>query len=248
MLQLLRIFWSWKGRKDKVFKRSFPLAALCLVYSILFFFAGLFSSRLVTFTDEVLVSSPVCGWIEIFPRIMQIGITWTPNEHQLEVSNALALAARTSYRRSATYVRACYMEQPGVYSSLCTTMTKQKLDSTLTMTSKCPFPGDVCAADTVVVDSGPIKSDLDLGLTTKEEDRLTLRRVSSAVPLRLDKYMTDWTTPTPDLVPLGALPNEIYKVWYLGDSKVTGSNATFIFGNISHFYNRQIYAIELVLP
>jgi hypothetical protein len=247
LLQVVKILWSWRKRSQRVYRRSSFLICLCTLYSIFFVFAGLFSSRIVTFTDQILVRSPSCGWMERFPRVLTAGTTWTPDDRQVQAINALALTTRSAYRRSSSYVRACYMEQKGVYSSVCQTLMKQRLESRVEMRQECPFPADICTTPTLVFDSGHIKSDLDLGLSTSEQNRVTLRRVSSAVPLRIDEYLSDWLEVPAALRAVFDLPlNETYKALNLGPLEAGDMPWTTVTTKTSYEHLSSGYAIRYV--
>jgi len=242
--QISKMSWYWKGHSDRVIRRTSPLVILCGVLSAGFLAASLFSSRLISSSDEVLIRSPQCGWMEDYPLMMKIGSAWIPTQRQLDASNALAISARYSYRRSATYVRSCYVDQPGSYSSLCGTFIKQKIDSTTRTNQPCPFPSDVCAAGTHVLDSGHINSDLDLGLSSHPEDRISIRRVSSAVPLRIEKYVTDWMKPSEELLANPDLTaNETYKFYYLGPKITPPLPYTWWLAKSAHVAATQAYGL-----
>ena len=247
LLQMSKLAWFWKKHTRSVFHRSFPLIVLCFFFSSGFFVASLFSSRLISFSDEVLIHSVRCGWIEDYPRMVQMVHTWIPTPQQIEVANALAVSARYSYRRSADYVRGCYIEQRGVYSSLCKTLAKQRIDSMVNH-SKCPFTGDICAADAIVLDSGPINVDYDLGMTVRNGDRITVRRISTAVPLKMDNYVSDWV----DLPsgPVGRevdiIPGDKYKVYNFGKNYMTKTNFSFLLSNITRTARDGAYFLSYV--
>jgi len=247
--ELAKMAWSWKKHTQAVTQRSLPLIALCISYGIAVFMAGTFSSRLISFSNEVLISGQRCGWIEDFPQILKMGLTWYPDERQLAVTNALAVAARDTYRWSAGYVRSCYASQQGQSSSLCTAFAKQSIEASIYMSHSCPFQSDICRTDTMVLDSGPINSDLDLGLSSKRDDRITIRRVTSAVPIRFERYTSDWIAPPPAWADeVRMQKGDSFKLYLLGEN-LLGTKLgmdipfTFALSNISHNFQDTPYKL-----
>ncbi|KAF2813089.1 uncharacterized protein BDZ99DRAFT_517378 [Mytilinidion resinicola] len=82
--------WLWRKHARRTFSRSMPLILICLVHLAIFGIAGLFSSRVVTTSNQALVRSDVCGWPKSVPNPIN-----TPedsfNESQLATLNSQAV-------------------------------------------------------------------------------------------------------------------------------------------------------------
>lgn len=59
--QLSKISWAWRSQSVGSFKNSIGLVILGTVYLMMFGAASVFSSRVATTSDEILVRSPNCG-------------------------------------------------------------------------------------------------------------------------------------------------------------------------------------------
>ena len=57
----------------------------------------------------------------------------------------------------------------------------------------------------------------DLGINTREKDRLKFRKIITCAPIRAEEYATDWTSTPPAGGPeLNILQNS-YKYYYMGE-------------------------------
>src|SRR5436305_11055473 len=63
---LTKVAFFWRASARHSFRRTLPLIVIALLQLTIFTTAGLFSSHLASSTDEVLVRSPYCGYIQ-FP-------------------------------------------------------------------------------------------------------------------------------------------------------------------------------------
>ena len=211
---------AWRKHTKSALRRSLPLIIIATLHIAAFTCAGLFSSRFIHYTDKVLLLSKQCGWVEEPSKLLGAFLRWQPDERQLEVTKAVATSARWSFQRSQAYAAACYPNQPGALSSMCNTLPKQRIESKVERVKQCPFPDvEMCKTHLLVLDSGYINSDLDLGLSAPEDERISVRRVVSAVPIRAERHMTPIPPPLTDS---GAAPvdltgqNITYEVYFLG--------------------------------
>ena len=85
--------WAWRSNSHSVLWRSLPLIIITTTYVVCFAVAGLFSSRVITTSDEVLVLSKNCG----LPLEVPNAITARPetiNSTQLDILNSEAVLGR----------------------------------------------------------------------------------------------------------------------------------------------------------
>jgi len=119
------------------------------------------------------------------------------------------------------YVRSCYAEAvdgqvPGS-GKQCNTLVAPRIPSTLRMDKSCPFPGDgVCKSDAAVVESEVIDSRDTLGVNTPDEDRISVKKTLTCVPIDADQWATDWL----DAETLGGVAGDKTKGYAVG--KVPG--------------------------
>ena len=235
LVQLLRMVAAWRKNTKSATKRSLPLIIIATLHIAAFTCAGLFSSRFVPYTDKVLLLSKQCGWVEEPSRLLGAFTRWQPDERQIEVTKAVAASLRWGFQRSQAYATACYPGQPGIVSSMCNTLPKQRIESKVERVKQCPFPDvEMCKTHVLVLDSGYINSDLDLGLSAPEDERISVRRVVSAVPMRAEKHMLTVPMPPTDS---GAAPVDVTgrnitgQAYFLGEMVDTNRSWTVAINN-----------------
>ncbi|KAF2494028.1 hypothetical protein BU16DRAFT_512272 [Lophium mytilinum] len=229
--EVTKTAWQWRKHARNTFSRSIPLVLVCLVHLAIFGLAGLFSSRVVTTGNEALVRSDVCGWPKSVPNPIS-----TPEdsftESQLATLNSQAVLGRWSYTQSASYARTCYDEQTGRFASLCSTMVRPRLNSTITRGAPCPFAADVCEMPALKFDSGLVDSNDDMGLNARKEDSIQIRRVTTCAPILIEqRYSSGWTEFN------GTLPGDTYKAYRFGPDvpQFLPENVTMAVSNYSQY-------------
>lgn len=212
LVELLQLTWAWRKNADYVFFRSIPLqlsAAMCLG---LFTLAGIFSATAIKATGtDTLTRSPLCGTIAI---------------GKFNDSDYQPLATYNLQRKlnAAGYATTCYNQRQDPLR--CNLYTKQALPFSVNNSASCPFaPGTCCFSDTAgyQMDTGKLDSNLDLGINAREEERVTLQRVTTCAPIYNNNYTrieqgveygyygsVIWGT--------GIDPNSNYTYWYSNES------------------------------
>ncbi|KAL9113386.1 MAG: hypothetical protein Q9227_002427 [Pyrenula ochraceoflavens] len=223
LLELLRTSWSWRRNAKRALPRCLPLILLAVAHSAAFALAGLFSSRVATVLDEVLVRSEYCGYFK-FPNQDLPDLEGA----SFDLANAATVNSRAISIWSSNYARECYVDQitPG-----CNIFARQQLLSSMDRSAKCPFAEKVCMDDqngVVRLDSGPIYSDIHLGINTPRRDAVVYRTALTCAPI--------WATPfTSDIVGASGkdLPGDRFLYYYFGEQV----NDTSSFANYTYEYD-----------
>ncbi|PVH73525.1 hypothetical protein DL98DRAFT_431108, partial [Cadophora sp. DSE1049] len=163
--QLVKISWAWRSQSVGSFKKSIGLVVLGLVYLMMFGAASIFSSRVATTSDEILVRSPNCG-------------IWSVSLH---IPNA---------DLSKSYVRDCLS---GYQSSPECNIFKQRAIPYLSRNNAtCPFSPEMClgAPNTALrLDSTLLDSNHDFGINSLPKDRVSYRKVATCSPVTTDGFI-----------------------------------------------------------
>jgi hypothetical protein len=80
------------------------------------------------------------------------------------------------------------------------------LPYTINRNVSCPFSENACNGTAISLDTGRLRSDTHLGVNTRPEDALSVRKVLTCVPLAGEKYATDWQQIIPDIAFSTGLP------------------------------------------
>lgn len=174
--QFLRIFYAWRKIARRSFWRSVPLAMLALATLAAFGTAGVFSSEVTKAAgSDVLVRSGNCG-------------NWTGTGFS---SDGLLRKALNDTIVASTYSRACYNVQSSALQ--CNQYAKQQLPYAVIQNTTCPFADGMCIYGNTAafaMDTGNMSSHDDLGINTRETDRITYRRRTTCAPLQDEGYVT----------------------------------------------------------
>jgi len=198
------------------FGQLFTLLALTSVFAAGLTALSILSTQVFKAPDNTaLIASPHCGW----PAETNLSAVLTPEDK--DVRSLLLVPARAQYQTMRNYVRSCYAEAvdgqvPGS-GKQCNTLVAPRIPSTLRMDKNCPFPGDgVCKSDAAVVESEVIDSRDTLGINTPDEDRISVKKTLTCVPIDADQWATDWL----DAETLGGVAGDKTKGYAVG--KVPG--------------------------
>ncbi|KAF2456413.1 hypothetical protein BDY21DRAFT_393710 [Lineolata rhizophorae] len=209
--QLAKLAWCWKDSTRRIFRRSVPLGLAAGAHALGFAAAGLFSSRVASATDLVLVRSPLCGWMD-----EPLDVHDFPAMAEIDVAGALLVAGRWSYDDALEYARSCYGAKPTLNSVLCSTHAKVRLEYE-TGGKPCPFADGACGSShALFMDSGLVDSDLDLGINAPPGDRIKCRKTMTCAPIPADeRYAGNWTLTPPPSVLITHFGNQ-YRSYYMG--------------------------------
>jgi hypothetical protein len=239
--RLLVISWHWRSKTAAILKKNSLLILVAITHLTLIFAAGIFSSRLAQASNEVLVRSTFCGFMDDkfasdTSRLQRLSI------EDLEDLDALALDSRSIYTQSLTYSRSCYtnLTDGDVSASCGATFPVPKISSSIDKQAKCPFPGNVCTGPALAIDSGLIDSHLHLGINAPPQDRIQMRRRTTCAPVPMEeKFTAGWTNQTTITLPpvaitsnlgfITQLPGDLYKYYDVGQRVYSAGNLTFNF-------------------
>jgi hypothetical protein len=213
-----------------------PVALLAVIHATCIAVAGIFSSRVATANNEVLVRSSTCG----IPSYKIFDLLNLKQEDLVE-ENALYVISQYVLQHGQEYVRSCYTSRSKVNSTACNVFTQPRLETRINWNDTCPFQENVCGTAAVTLDSGLIDSDLHLGINAAAPDRIQVRKTLSCAPVPVEKlYSSNWTaeSPVPMLPwdPDRGGPGVSFKYYYLGPQMVFGkhlTNFTFVESNYS---------------
>jgi len=190
---------------------------MALFHAAAIFLAGTLSSRAIAPSDEVLMLGGLCGWMQE----ASIESMWKLEDDTVfDVTNALIVTARNTYRRGASYSRSCYRQEGSVD---CASFSRKSIPYKMNVSTPCPFSKEICNGAAITLDTGFIHSDRDLGLNTHAKDRISIRKKTTCVPLSAEKYSDGWVHISDDMALLYNMPpGELFKGWKLGNSLLPG--------------------------
>jgi len=184
--QLTNVWWSWRSVSAWRFKASLTLICLGLLHVIAFSAASILAFHITTAGNQVLIApSSSCGpW---FPLLTPFGdIPLTLNDAWNDYLNVISVA-------SEDYVQGCLGDSQSLPE--CGKFKEKQLNWTSTKVS-CPF-GGLClgpANGTLQMTTGMLDSRDDLGINSRDEDRVRFRKVAACAPLKSDGYYENGTT------------------------------------------------------
>jgi hypothetical protein len=247
LFRLLPIAWAWHGNTRRAIRRCLLLILIALLHFGLVLSAGVFSSRLTRASDAVLVQPDICGSMDDYSSVAA-NRAHLRDQEDVDAMDIMVMEERESWRQSSQYSRSCYAggSDTGSDPANCGTFTSWRIESKVETNVACPFPGDVCAAAAITLDSGLIDSHLHLGLNAPREDRVQFRKITTCAPILIEeKFSSNWVENTPPNVPslstsplgfVNFFPGEKYKYYDIGprvDSQPASVNYTFVVSNSS---------------
>jgi hypothetical protein len=127
------------------------------------------------------------------------------------------------------------------------------LPYTISRDVTCPFNEKACNGSAISLDTGRLRSDIHLGVNTRPQDALSVRKVLTCVPLAGEKYATGWQQIVPEIAFATGLPFDTKVKSYAFGSRVmaigqqVGSlNYTFSTDEIRWAQGVQPYSLQLV--
>ncbi|KAF2204418.1 hypothetical protein GQ43DRAFT_469074 [Delitschia confertaspora ATCC 74209] len=184
--QLLKA-WHRSGRRP--YRRILPIALFTATVLILFTAASLLSSRISSATgNEVLIDGKNCG-VNILGHYIA-GQDKNPEvETSPEFFTILLPFLAQRLVSFSNYALSCYSDN-NKNAPDCNTFVKARLHSTSNYTAGCPFRDDICRLTqrNLLIDTGYLNSDLDLGMNAQPKDRFFYRRKTHCAPLTTEGY------------------------------------------------------------
>ncbi|KAF2184882.1 hypothetical protein K469DRAFT_633197 [Zopfia rhizophila CBS 207.26] len=229
----MTMLW-WSRKRGNIFLRCLPVVLVSALHVTALGAAGLLSSRFITVGDVAVAKGSICGWMAEISTNADL----TNDTIGTDTANALLVAGRWTYKKSLTYSHTCYREHLETRNSLCQLYTQPRIESSVNMSSTCPFTKEICDSSAISIDTGFIDSDIHLGINSPKQDRISCRKVMTCAPLLGERYTDGWL-PFPEELP-NAIPNDTLKSYYFGPSTspdgLIYSNSTFSIGNFSNYF------------
>jgi len=179
VLNFFNLLFAWKQRAKRPISRLLPLVVLAIVVTCGSTVAGIFSSRVTTDTaNEVLLTGSKCAHISNGGR---------------NVSNGLIVSSYQAKRapRFLNYGLGCYLNSTDTNTDGCSTYVKPQLKLFVNRNATCPFKTKICKTQTgnLILDSGYIDSNNDLGINSDPRGRIQMRIVHQCAPLQTKGYI-----------------------------------------------------------
>ena len=179
--QMTQVAWGWRKIADHPVLVNLPLIALAISNMLVFAVAGVFSSEVAKAAgNETLIMGPNCGYMVDDPSL--------PDSSPLRLAGWSAMEANDTLVANS-YARDCYSDIPD--DLRCNRFVKPKLSFTSKPNASCPFSDDICMEGPTAafeVDSGLMDSHSDLGINSRESDRVQYRKVTSCSALNTQDH------------------------------------------------------------
>jgi len=220
----IQIIWAWRrvaGRPWRLAVNTVLLAVTCSAAAIA---ASGFSSRISGGT-EVLVKSGKCG---IHHRQVDPATTTYDSLN----GNWTTLVSKL-FVGAANYAQECYSTQRRTGMLGCSTFVQQSLPFTVDTEAPCPFEPSLCVTQdsNIRLEANLLDSNDHLGINSKPEDRIQLRRVLHCAPLVTQGYKSE------GLSSHGSLSNVSTTRYHYGQKYIVGSN-------FSYEHETQAYVVD----
>lgn len=257
---LSRIAWAHRHGGSKVYCKSVVLLLFASLYALIFALGGGFSITIIAARDpSVLTIDRHCGWVQEAtylnpPEPTPDNSYSIPREKLYEHMNIITVMLRKALRRSASHSRSCYGHF-GEKSTACNNFVQPSLPFIVNRNVTCPFNEKACNGPAISLDTGKLRSDIHLGVNTRPEDALSVRKVLTCVPLAGEKYTTGWQQIIPEIAFATSLPLDTkVKSYAFGPQTMTlgqpvsGLNYTSGMDEIQWMQGVQSYSLQSVIP
>ncbi|KAF2837290.1 hypothetical protein M501DRAFT_197728 [Patellaria atrata CBS 101060] len=233
--------FRWNGNTQGTLRRSLPLIVITISHMAIFAICGIFSSRVTTAGEEMLVNSEHCGFIQ--------GTTFRADNNytarEWELLDAIYVSAHWSTQKTASYARQCYAQEHTDRTSLCNELAVPRIESNVYTSEPCPFQGrEVCNGSAIKIDSGWINSDTHLGINAPPKNRIQMKKVTTcAVIPAEEKYSTLFLT-NPDGHVNDPLPENSFKYYNMGADLINKNSYTYYVSNYSMWSVSEPYILS----
>lgn len=182
---------------------------VAIIHFGVFAMAAVLSSRIYRTSDEVLVRSKSCGYLDLpNGNISDFGA------QDLEKTVVSFINQRSTADWSLDYSRKCYGGSNE--GAECNVFAVPSINSTWEMVP-CPFDNSMCVnpdQGAIQVDSGRINTDRHLGINSQRTKSIDYRKVLTCAPLKTQGFTR--TVPATD----SNVPGDTYIHYYYGQSTV----------------------------
>jgi len=208
---LSQVLWAWRipARLRKPYPRLLGIILLALFVSISFGVAGVFSSQITTDTaNEVLLEGSNCGPLDIDEGKDPVAYNLLFNPYMVQ--------RVTTY---SNYAQQCYIKNVTAASEDCHPYVQTSLKATSIQNASCPFASEMCKSqnENLIVDTGLIDSNKDLGINAPPENRFQMRFVHHCAPIVTEGYSN---------VSGKVNSTELYRQYWYGSVDETVRNST----------------------
>jgi hypothetical protein len=177
--RFLQMSYAWRG--NQVFRKIVVVLFFSSLLTLSAIAASILSSQVANSTgDEVLISSPNCGWQR------------TPNSFNYSQTAVLTARVWALAEDSLNQADLCYGQSS--LEKSCSFFVKPKISYNLSRDIECPFKktdGTLLCAEgsrAIRLDSGYFNSHHDLGFNTKPKHQFLWRNVAECSPLNMVDY------------------------------------------------------------
>ncbi|KAF2261851.1 hypothetical protein CC78DRAFT_619046 [Lojkania enalia] len=206
---------------------SIYLGIPAIAHVTLMTIASIFSARILSSGDEVLVRGSSCGWMDQINE----GLS-DMNQTELQDKTAgIFNMGRWTAMKALDYAQTCYGSINFTQSSACKFYATTAINITANSNVPCPFGEKLCGLyHGIKVDTGLVDSNLHLGINSKPSGRIQVRKVLTCIPTTAEEhYSGPWQNSD-----LSVIPGDNFKTYYLGRNPgLYESNASFVFSPIS---------------
>jgi hypothetical protein len=176
LLHLPLVLAAWRGKAQRVVLRLFPVILFAILTASAFTVAGLFSSRVTTETaSEVLLKGGDCR--QLAEPAEEDWIDWAAAS---ETWNNERIHAHLAYARQ------CYTAAEN--SEDCRQYVKPSIPFNITRDAPCPFDDKLCKSKSIIVDTGLLNSNHDLGVNVPKHLQFQIRVINQCAPLVSEGY------------------------------------------------------------
>ncbi|EXJ72608.1 uncharacterized protein A1O5_03754 [Cladophialophora psammophila CBS 110553] len=171
-----QIAWYWRKNGRRSWARSLPLAFFAMGFLLVFGAASILTSLVTGAAGaQRLIISDDCGY-------------WSYDPGATLEQRTLAMQYKdlNDTLMAAEYARQCYDQDAGLNKLSCSIYANQSIDWTAGETD-CPFDKSICAVPSAFrMDTGLVDSHTDLGVNTRQSDRVGFRKVTTCSPLSVE--------------------------------------------------------------
>jgi hypothetical protein len=174
--------YAWRSGRhaSRPITRLLPTVVFAFLLSAAFGVASIFSSRVTSETvNEVLLKGTRCGTIE-------------PSKGaEKDLLTILMPYYSESANRHLVYGQNCYTNLT-THTDGCNLYIKPQLPLFSDRNASCPFGDGICKSETgnLVLDTGYLDSNTDLGINAPQEERFQVRFVHQCAPIKTQGHMT----------------------------------------------------------
>ena len=178
ILKLISTLDAWRKRARRPYRRLIPVILMSLFISAAFSVSGLFSSRVTSDTaNEVLLNGKSCR-----------GISSRFNQNWREGQVIYYPWLTNKVGAYSNYALQCYTS--AVNAEDCHQFVKPSISFKADRNASCPFQSKMCKTQdkNLILDTGYIDSNDDLGINMPSKDRFKFRVVHECAPIVTENF------------------------------------------------------------